>query len=108
MTDIDIYLFFYLNYLITLPITQQQQNAMRFATTIVAPAGVLNPKLANIPQKKHKTERIAAKIITLKKLLKILIELRAGKTIKLEIIMAPISRMPITIVSAVKTAISPL
>ena len=75
---------------------------------MLAPAGVLQAKLANMPAKKQATEIIAEKIPTLKKFLQIFIALRAGKTIRLEIIIAPISLMPITTVSAVKIAISAL
>ena len=83
-------------------------NASRFTVTMLAPAGVERVKEANIPEIKQIIERAAAKITTLKKLLKIRIELKAGKTIRLEIIIAPISRIPITIVREVKTAIKAL
>ena len=83
-------------------------KAIRFATTILAPAGVDQAKLAVIPAKKQTTARIAAKITTLKKLLKMRIAVSAGKTRRLEIITAPIRRIPTTIVSAVRTAISAL
>ena len=75
---------------------------------MLAPAGVERKKLAQMPKKKHSNAKIAEQITTLKKLLKIRIALRAGKTNKLEIIIAPIKRIPITIVKAVKTAISAL
>ena len=72
---------------------------------MLAPAGVDHAKLAVIPTKKHTTEIIAAKITTDKKLLKIRIAVNAGKTSKLEIIIAPINLIPTTIVRAVRTAI---
>ena len=92
----------------TFPTAKQTTKAIKFATTILAPAGVDQAKDATIPAKKHKIDKIAAKITTLKKLLNTRMALRAGNTIKLDIIMAPIRRIPTTIVRAVKTAISPL
>ena len=47
-------------------------------------------------------------ITTLKKLLKILIEERGGKIIRLEIIKAPINLIPIITVQAVRTAMNVL
>ena len=75
---------------------------------MLAPAGVENIKEATRPIKKQIVEIIAVLMMTLKKLLKIRMELKPGKTIKLLIIIAPISRIPITIVNAVKTAVSEL
>ena len=75
---------------------------------MLAPAGVENIKEATRPIKKQTVEIIAVLMMTLKKLLKTRIELNPGKTIKLLIIIAPIRRIPITIVSAVKTAVSEL
>ena len=75
---------------------------------MLAPAGVENIKEATRPIKKQIVEIIAVLMMTLKKLLKIRIELNPGKTIKLLIIIAPIRRIPITIVNAVKTAVSEL
>ena len=96
------------SYFLIFSITRQIKKTIKFATTILAPAGVDQPKEATIPMKKQNTEITAEKITTLIKLLKTRIALKAGKTIKLDIIMAPIKRIPITIVRAVKTAISPL
>ena len=73
---------------------------------MLAPAGVENIKEATRPIKKQIVEIIAVLMMTLKKLLKIRMELKPGKTIKLLIIIAPIRRIPITIVNAVKTAVS--
>ena len=92
----------------TFPTAKQITKAIKFATTILAPAGVDQAKDATIPRKKQSTESIAEKTTTLKKLLKTRMALRAGNTIKLDIIMAPMRRIPTTIVRAVKTAISPL
>ncbi len=75
---------------------------------MLAPAGVLQAKLASMPVIKQNTEMAAEKITTLKKLLKTCIALRAGNTIRLEIIIAPMSLIPITTVSAVSIAISAL
>ena len=75
---------------------------------MLAPAGVENIKEATRPIKKQIVEIIAVLMMTLKKLLKIRMELKPGKTIKLLIIIAPIRRIPITIVNAVKTAASEL
>ena len=95
-------------YLTHLPTTIQITKAIKFATIILAPAGVDQTKEEIIPTIKHTKEIITAQIITLKKLLKIRIAESAGNTIKLEIIIAPIKRIPITIVNAVRTAIKPL
>lgn len=84
------------------------RNTAKFATTMLAPAGVENIKEATRPIKKQIVEIIAVLMMTLKKLLKIRMELKPGKTIKLLIIIAPIRRIPITIVNAVKTAVSEL
>ena len=75
---------------------------------MLATAGVENIKEATRPIKKQIVEIIAVLMMTLKKLLKIRMELKPGKTIKLLIIIAPIRRIPITIVNAVKTAVSEL
>ena len=83
-------------------------NAIKLATTILAPAGVDNTNEEIIPTKKQTKDITTAQIITLKKLLNTRIAERAGNTIKLEIIIAPIKRIPITIVSAVKIAIKAL
>lgn len=75
---------------------------------MLAPAGVDRANDIIIPTVKQTAERTAAKTTVLKKLLKIRIAESAGNIIRLEIIIAPISRIPITIVSAVRTAISAL
>lgn len=60
------------------------------------------------PIVKFTTANIAEQIVTDKKLLNILIEVNAGKIIKLEINIAPIILIPITTATAVKTDISVL
>ena len=78
----------------------------RFVTTIVAPAGLEIAKLTTMPIKKQHIEIIALEIITLLKLLKTRIELNAGKITRLDIIIAPIRRIPITIVREVRMAMA--
>ena len=85
-----------------------KRNAMRFAVTMLAPAGVERAKEAVIPAIKQIMESVIAQRITLKKLRKMRIADSAGKTIRLEIIMAPIRRIPMTMVRAVRTAMSAL
>jgi hypothetical protein len=58
-----------------------------------------------IDNKKQTIDSTADDIVTLRKLLNTRIDVNTGKIIKLEIIIAPISRIPITIVKAVSTAI---
>ena len=81
---------------------------MRFAVTMLAPAGVERAKEAVIPAIKQIMESMIAQRITLKKLRKMRIADTAGKTTRLEIIMAPIRRIPMTIVRAVRTAMRAL
>ena len=85
-----------------------KRNAMRFAVTMLAPAGVERAKEAVIPAIMQIMECMIAQRITLKKLRKMRIADSAGKTIRLEIIMAPIRRIPMTIERAVRTAMSAL
>ena len=59
-----------------------------------------------MPEKKQITETIAEQIVTVLYFLKILIDVRAGKMIRLEISKAPIMRIPGTIVRAVNSAMS--
>ena len=75
---------------------------------MLAPAGAEKANETPIPITKHTTERMAAQMVTFLKLLKIRIAEREGNTTKLEIIIAPISRIPTTIVSAVKMAMRAL
>ena len=80
-------------------------KSIKFIITTVAPAGVLNPKEINIPAKKQTKDTTTELIITLRKFLKSLIEVRDGKIIRAEISSVPITLIPITIVKAVSTAI---
>ena len=92
-------------------IAQKMKNAKILNITTLAPVGILfrpgnskNDK--TIPKKKHDTATIADEIVTVLKRLKILMEVKAGKIIRLEIRRAPIMRIPSTIVRAVKRAMS--
>ncbi len=73
---------------------------------MLAPHGVFAAYEMNIPRINVTTEMTAEQIVTDRKLLKIRIEQSAGKMIRLEISILPISRIPITIVTAVSSAIS--
>ena len=85
---------------------ENAQKAARFTTTTLAPVGTEKPKEITIPIKKHMTDKTPEFITPLLKLLHTLMDVRAGKIIKLEINIAPIILIPITIVRAVKSAIS--
>ena len=61
-----------------------------------------------MPMQKQTTATTPDDHTTDRKLLKIRMEVNAGKITRLEIIMAPIIRIPSTIVTAVSTAITPL
>ena len=61
-----------------------------------------------MPMQKQITDKIPEDHTTPLKLLNTRMEVRAGKIIRLEISIAPIIRMPSTMVTAVKTAISTL
>ena len=95
-----------MNYPLIFPIKAAIRKATRFTTTMLAPAGRLKKNENAIPAKKQITLRTADKRVTAKKLLQTLMEVRAGKMIRLEIIMAPIRRIPITTVRAVRRAMS--
>lgn len=75
---------------------------------MLAPAGVDQAKDTVIPAVKQTIERTAAHTTTFRKLLNTRIAERAGNTIRLEIIIAPIRRIPTTTVRAVRTATSAL
>ena len=77
-----------------------------FTHTMLAPQGVSAAYEIIIPAIKVTTAMTAEQIVTERKLLKTLIEHSAGKIIRLDISMLPISRIPITIVTAVSSAIS--
>ena len=99
--------FYFIFYLLsTFETTQNTMNNARFTRTTVAPVGVSKEKEIIIPAKKQNSETTTELIITERKLLKIRIEVRDGKIINAEISSVPIILIPITIVNAVKTAIS--
>ena len=83
-------------------------NIAKFATTTLAPAGMEKAYEQTNPAVKLIIDNMAEHTVTDKKLLKTLIDVNAGKIIKLEISMAPIIFIPITTVTAVKTDISVL
>ena len=72
------------------PITLNRRKTAALTKTTLAPAGVEYKKETVIPIKKHATEIIPEEIITRLKLLKIRIDVKAGKIIKLEINIVPI------------------
>jgi len=73
---------------------------------MLAPAGVEKAKDAIIPKKKQTIDTIDEEITTDLKLLHTLIEVRAGKIIRLDISIVPMILIPTTIVIAVKNAMS--
>jgi hypothetical protein len=95
-------------FLINLPKMANRQNAVKFTATTPAPAGMEYTKEMKIPVKKHTTDNMADETTTAKKLLHTRMEVSAGNIIRLEMSMAPIKRIPITMVSAVSTAMSVL
>lgn len=90
----------------TAPISQNSPNASTFTITTLAPAGVEYRKEAVIPKKKQQTDTTADVITTPLKLRQTRIAVSAGKMMRLEISIAPIMRIPTTIVTAVKNASS--
>ena len=83
-------------------------NIKRLTSTTLAPAAVDKKYEHTIPITKLTTATIDEHTITEKNLLHTLIEVSAGKIIKLEISNVPIIFIPITTVSAVSTAITRL
>ena len=83
-------------------------NIIKFTITTVAPVGESSINEENIPIMNAITETIAEVITTAPKLLHTRRAERAGKIIRLDISIAPIIRIPITLVTAVKTAIREL
>ena len=73
---------------------------------MLAPQGVSATYEIIIPARNVTIEIIPEQIVTDLKLLKTRIEQSAGKIIRLEISILPISLIPITIVIAVRSAIS--
>jgi IS5 family transposase len=86
---------------------KRPKNTALTATTL-APAGTDSRKDAVMPVKKHTTETAAEQRTTALKLLHIRMDVRAGKIMRDEMSSVPIMRMPTTIVTAVRSAISVL
>ena len=76
--------------------------------TMLAPAGAEKKYDADRPIQKHMTERKPEQITTPRKLLNICMAVSAGKMTRLEMSIAPIILMPITIVTAGRIASSEL
>jgi hypothetical protein len=87
-------------------IAQKSKNAKILIITTLAPAGVAYKYEITIPMKKQMTATTPEQMVTVLNVLKILMDVRAGKMMRLEISKAPIMRIPNTIVSAVRMAIS--
>lgn len=77
---------------------------MIFTATTLAPLGSSRTYDAVMPKTKHKTASSAEQITVERKLLHTLIEVSAGKIIRLDMSSAPIILMPSTTVTAVSTA----
>ena len=86
------------------PMPVAAKNAAREVTTTDAPTGRLSRYEPISPTQKHTTERQPAKITTPKKLFFSRMAVRAGKITRLEMSMAPMSRIPSTMVRAVRMA----
>ena len=71
-----------------------------------APVGTEMKKVIPSPIKKQAIETITEQIVTERKLLHTRIEVSDGKIIRLDISSAPISLIPITMITAVSRAIS--
>ena len=80
-------------------------NAIILIQTTVAPVGVSSIYEDTRPIKKHTTDKTDEQTITALKLLNTLIEVRAGKIIRLDMRSVPIILIPTTTVIAVSTAI---
>ena len=83
---------------------QARRNSPRFAATTVAPTGVDQAKDTVSPAQKHPADVTAAQRVTPRKLRKSRMAVKAGKITREEISMAPIIRIPSTMVSAVRMA----
>ena len=83
---------------------QDARNTAKLAATTEAPTGVDHTQEAVSPAQKHTTAVTPAQIMTPRKLLNSRMAVRAGKITREEISMAPIIRMPSTMVRAVSTA----
>ena len=83
--------------------TRVSRNTARFTSTTVAPTGVPHRYEPVRPAQKHTTLKPAAQSTTPLKLRRRPMAVRAGKITRLEMSMAPIRRIPRTMVSAVST-----
>ena len=97
---------FLLTFVFTVLITLIIINTARFASTTHGPVCKEKRQAEIKPTVKQKKEIAAEQIITLLKALHSRMELRAGKIIRAEIMIAPIIFIPITTVTAVRTDIS--
>ena len=91
-----------------IPAAENTANIIALTATTLAPAGIEKANETKRPIKKHTTEITAETTTTFLKVLHTLIAVSAGKIIRLEISMAPIILIPITIVIAVRNAIKAL
>lgn len=98
----------YDTFLLIIPTTEKTANAIAFTATTLAPAGIEKMKDTQSPVKKHTTETIADIVTTVLNVLQTRIAVSAGKITILEMSIAPMILMPITIVIAVRSAISVL
>ena len=90
------------------PASQKQAKTAMFATTTDAPAGVEKANDPTIPAKKQTTDTAAEVTTTPLKLRQTRIEVSAGKMMREEMSIAPMMRIPTTMVIAVKKAMSML
>ena len=89
-------------------ISQNTTKTAALTMTTLAPVGVSHEYETHIPTKKQQSERIPEQRITDLNFLHTLIEESAGKMMSAEISSVPIILIPITIVSAVRSAITVL
>ena len=83
---------------------QAARNTVRSDATTVAPTGVEKVKEMVSPTQKHTIEVAAAQRMTPRKLLNRRMAVRAGKITREEMSIAPIIRIPSTMVRAVRMA----
>ena len=81
---------------------QAHRNTARSVTTTDAPTGAASKKEAVSPAQKQAPDDTPAQITTPRKLLNSRMAVRAGKMIREEMSMAPIIRIPSTMVRAVR------
>ena len=83
---------------------ENRAKANIFTATTLAPVGVEQKKLMNIPNTKQTPERMPEHITVPRNVLHRRIAVRGGNIIRLEMSSAPIIRMPSTIITAVRQA----